>query len=220
MSTLELSALADRPYDGALLERELGRFAADLRFRASKRGPLMRKATGSLLELLEERGERTLQERWQAVENELWPQWEAGRSRLAPAKQWTWGTAALVLSRAVRPGWVVLPRARLSQWLGWLPAEHPLPASYARLQAAVAAVEWAGHADLKRRAGLLGLRILLAGGHGELEEIRDEDLKAVPVACAQGIDVLDAALCGLGVLARTPQRGAQRRLRRERLSPA
>jgi hypothetical protein len=42
----------------------------------------------------------------------------------------------------------------------------------------------------------------------------------VPVTVSSGSDVLDAALCQLGVFARTPMRGAARRLRNHRLSPA
>ncbi len=203
-----------------LLARELESFIGELRLRDTNRRSIMRRATGSLLELLDGRGERTLQDRWEAVERELWAEWDAGRGRLEPAKQWAWGTAALVLSRAVRPGWVVLPGARLSQWLGWLPTDHPLPARYASLRAAVSAVDWASDGEAKRRAALLGLRILLAHGYTELEEIRAEDLQTVPVGRSKGIDVLDSALCGLGVLSRTPQRGAQRRLRAGRRSPA
>ena len=42
----------------------------------------------------------------------------------------------------------------------------------------------------------------------------------MPVTVSSGSDVLDAALCQLGVFARTPMRGAARRLRNHRLSPA
>jgi len=219
VSSRDLSGLADRPYDGALLDRELKGFVGGLALDPDRRGT-MRRASGSLLELLDGRAQPTLQARWQAVESELWPDWVAGRGRLEPVIQWSWGAAALVLSRAVRPGWVLLPRARLSQWLGWLPAGHPLPGRHACLCEAVAQVDWARHPDLKRRAALLGLRVMLARGYTQLEEIRSGDLETVPVACATGIDVLDSALCQLGVLSRTPQRGAQRRLRRGRLSPA
>ena len=79
MSTRELSGLADRPYDRALLGRELERFAGRLRL-APHRQRMMRKAIGSLLELLEGCAEPTLQERWQAVEAELWPQGSRSRA--------------------------------------------------------------------------------------------------------------------------------------------
>jgi integrase len=214
-----LAALADRPYQGERLRARLTGFLETLRLGGHQCRDMQR-AAGSLLALLDERGERTLQERWETVESERWPGWDAGHGRLQPAKRWTWGASALVLSRAVRPGWILLPRARLSQWLGWLPEDHALPAEFARLQAAVAGVEWSHGQEPQRRAALLGLRVLLAGGHDTLEQIRDEDLKRVPVAAARGIDILDAVLCGVGALDRTPQQGAQRRLRRGRLSPA
>jgi hypothetical protein len=213
-----LAALADVRYDGERLERRLAEFMGMLRLGGAERRE-MRRATRAVVAVLDERGERTLQQRWEAVEVERWPAWNAGRDRLAPTKRWTWGTAALVLSRAVRPGWIVLPRARLSQWLAWLPAEDPLRAEFARLQMTVADVEWSAP-EAKRRAALLGLRVLLAGGRATLEEITGEDLQRVPVRSSDGINTLDAVLCQLGVLDRTPQQGAQRRLRRGRLSPA
>jgi integrase len=64
------------------------------------------------------------------------------------------------------------------------------------------------------------LRLVLAGGHRSIREITDEELRAVPVTAATGIDLLDAVLCQVGALGRTPQRGAQRRMRGRRLSPA
>ena len=42
----------------------------------------------------------------------------------------------------------------------------------------------------------------------------------MPVTVGSGSDVLDAALCSLGVLGRTPLRGAARRMRSRRLTPA
>jgi site-specific recombinase XerD len=63
------------------------------------------------------------------------------------------------------------------------------------------------------------MRILLAKGYSALREIREKDLTDDP-SWSKGADVLDAALCTLGVFARTPQQGASRRHRRGRLSPA
>jgi hypothetical protein len=88
------------------------------------------------------------------------------------------------------------------------------------LNARVAAVEWSVSEEQQRRAALLGLRIVLAGGYEGIGEITDGDLKAVPVEAARGVDLLDAVLCDIGALGRTPQRGAQRRMRRARRSPA
>ena len=83
MSSRDLSGLAERPYDGALLDRELQGFVGGLALDPDRRGT-MRRACGSLLELLDGRGEPTLQARWQAVESELWPEWVAAGGALSP----------------------------------------------------------------------------------------------------------------------------------------
>jgi len=216
---VDLAELRDTPFDAALLSARLEPFIDSLVF-GDERKRFTRHATASTIAILDATAGATLQERWERVETERWPRWDAGEDRPYPAKQWTWGPAALVLARAIRPGWTVLPRARLSQWLGWLPAGHPLRAVLADLQQRVAAVEWSVGAEPQRRAALLGLRLVLAGGYRSIREISDEDLKAVPVDVARGVDLLDAVLCDVGALGRTPQRGAQRRMRRARRPPA
>ena len=216
---IDLAALGDAPFDGALLQTRLGPFIDALTF-GRERERLMGNATSSLIAILDACPGATLQDRWECVESERWPRWEAGVDRPWPAKSWTWGPAALVLSRAIRPGWVLLPRARLSQWVGWLPAGHSLPAVLEDLKRRVAGVEWSVGVEPQRRAALLGLRLVLAGGYRAITQISDADLNAVPVDAARGVDLLDAVLCDAGGLDRTPQRGAQRRMRRSRQSPA
>ena len=215
----DLSAWGDEPLERGRLAGELEAFIAALRLGAERKRQ-MRHAVTSLLAVLEATSGATLQERWEHVEADRWPRWDAGVDRPSPAKNWTWGPAALVLSRAVRPGWTMLPRARVSQWLGWLPDSHPLAAVLADLKERVGAVEWSVGDEPQRRAALLGLRLVLAGGYRSIREISDEDLKAVPVAAANSIDLLDAVLCQAGALGRTPQRGAARRMRATRRSPA
>lgn len=215
----ELSVLRDAPLDAQMLAARLDAFIGLLTFNAERKRQ-MRRATTSLIAILDATPGATLQERWKRVEAERWPRWDAGVDRPWPAKNWTWGPAALVLSRAVRPGWRMLPRARVSQWLRWLPDGDPLPEVLEDLKRRVAAVEWSMGAEPQRRAAPLGLRLVLAGGYRSIGEITDEDLKAVPVDAANGIDLLDAVLCQAGASGRTPQRGAQRRMRRARRSPA
>jgi integrase len=215
----DLSGLCDAPLDAPALAASLKAFVASLTFGAERKRQ-MRHATASLAAILDATPGGTLQQRWERVEAEEWPRWDAGDDRPWPAKNWTWGPAALVLSRAVRPGWTLLPRARLSQWLGWLPDGHSLPDVFADLKWRVAGVEWSVGEEPQRRAALLGLRLVLAGGYQSIGEITDADLKAVPVDVARGLDLLDAVLCDVGALGRTPQRGAQRRMRSTRRSPA
>ena len=215
---MSATGLADRPFDREAIEAEL----AGLRCRLvldTKKKPLMGRACGSVVELLERTPGATLQERWTAVEEACWSEWEEGHGRLEPARQWTWGPAALVLSRAVRPGWELLSRARLSQWIGWLPADDPLPVQMAWLRERFGRIEWAG-GEIRQRGHLLGIRIMLRHGHTEAAQITEADLREVPLRVSQGMDALDAVLCEAGILDRSPRRGSQRRLRGRRLSPA
>jgi integrase len=113
----------------------------------------------------------------------------------------------------------LLSRARLSQWLAWLPADDPLNRELAWLRDRVGRIEWAAE-EGRRRGHLLGLRIMLHRGYTSAREITDGDLRAVPNRLHRGMDALDAVLCDAGVLRRSPQRGSQRRLRTGRLTPA
>lgn len=209
---------ADGPFDravtGAALEALCDRVLLDTGKRRS-----LRRACGSVLELLDQTPGATVQERWASIEAECWREWEVGEGRLVPAKQWTWGPAGLVLSRQVRPGWELLSRARLSQWLGWLPEDDPLNVQLRWLRERVGRIAWAGP-EVRRRGHLLGVRIILHRGYRTVGEITDADLRAVPDRVCRGMDALDAVLCAEGVLDRTPQRGSQRRLRTARLTPA
>ena len=210
--------LADVPFDRRALERELDALRARLSLHGEK-ARWMARAIGSVVELLDATPGASLQQRWSAIEQDWWACWEAGERRLAPERQWTWGPAALVLSRAVRPGWELLSRARLSQWLAWLPVDDPLARELAWLRDRVGRIEWESEEGC-RRGHLLGLRILLHRGYTSAREITDADLRAVPDRLYRGMDALDAALCEAGVLRRSPQRGSQRRLRTGRLTPA
>jgi integrase len=206
--------LADAPFDRRVLERELDGLRARLSLRGEK-ARWMERATGSVVELLDATPGATLQQRWSAIEQDRWARWEAGEQRLAPERQWTWGPAALVLGRAIRPGWELLSRARLSQWLAWLPASDPLERELAWPRDRVGRIEWES-AEGRRRGHLLGLRIMLRHGYTSPREITDADLRAVPDRVYRGMDALDAAMCEAGVL----RRSSQRRLRRRRLTPA
>jgi integrase len=210
--------LADEAWDAGAVARELDALQVRLSLRGEK-ARAMRQAVASLAALLEVTAGETLQQRWATIEQQRWPRWEAGRDRLVPIKRWTWGPAALVLSRSVRPGWELLSRARLSQWFGWLPAEDPLNVELRWLRERIERVDWAG-AEIRRRGHLLGLRIVLHRGYASAREITDADLAAVPARVSCGLDALDAVLCAEGVLARSPQRGSQRRLRTRRLTAA
>jgi hypothetical protein len=152
-------------------------------------------------------GGETLQERFVAFEREVWPY------------RWSAGVRAGVIARAVRPGWQgVMPAISPLHWIKPLPASDPLHVEHARLSAAIEALHWTRH-DAHHRAQTLGLRILLASGYARLDEITEDDLRAVAVEhLPRGIDALDGALCALGIFDRTPKRGPKRLVRTSRVS--
>ena len=209
--------LADRPYDGdallAAVEPLVDRLVMD-RTNQSK----MRLSTRELRMVLDGLPGDTLQERWSAFEWRVWPDWLRGIGR-APHDRWTFGVCALMISQAARPSWPFLECTYTRAWVKRLPPEAPLQTTAARLTPALENVAWATMA-LRDKALKNALRIMMVGGYSSLDQITDEDLRAVPVMVGSGSDVLDAALCSLGVLGRTPLRGAARRMRSRRLTPA
>jgi hypothetical protein len=71
---------------------------------------------------------------------------------------------------------------------------------------------------LRHLAVSSGLRLLLVRGYTTLNEIQDDDLKQFSTHYSKGIDVLDAALCALGIFARSPKHGSTRHSRRRPLT--
>ena len=159
----------------------------------------------------------TVQDRWNDFEARVWPEWVAGRDRIG-GEVWRWGTWAVVLTRTARPSWAFMKTGRVGQWLAHLPADDPLVTEAGVLAGAVDTLDWVS-LPTREVAVALGVRLLLVAGHGRLGAITEHDLLGVP-PCSKGQEALDAALCRLGILARTPKRGIARRLRVGRLSPA
>ena len=191
--------------------------AAASRFRVEDR-PRVLAACRALCLALDTCPGRTVHERWVTFEQTIWPAWVAGRHRPSP-NWWTGGVRVAVTARLVRPSWALLREAHLPKWIARLPEDDALRQQQVALQQATAAVSWAT-ASFQQQAVNLGLRILLTRGYATLGEITDEDVRAIPAGAGKGSDVLDAALCLLGVLGRTPQRGTGRHARRTRLTPA
>jgi hypothetical protein len=181
-------------------------------------GSSMRRAIGLLAETLQGLAGERLVDRWTAFEQQVWPRWTAGKDRPPLGALWTWGVWAAVCSRAVQPGWPVLSIARVSQWVAKLPADDPLLVSTQRLRAAIDGLRW-GSAAYRAAAVTTGTKLLLASGRDDLEELTDGDMRSLPRGIG-GADILDMALCGLGIFDRTPLRGTTRHGRTRRLSPA
>lgn len=183
-----------------------------LRFEANDKGRLVR-GCKDLVDALDRCNGQTLQERWTSFEETIWPKWRAGEDR-NPTHRWMWGVRVIVMARFVRPSWEWIAWVHMPRWVARLPAGDPLLDQHDRLAKAVGLITWAGPL-VQLRAVTNGLRMLLVRGYASLSELTEEDLKAIPPQ-STGTDVLDAALCSLGVFNRTPQRGPTRRHRRSR----
>jgi integrase len=203
-------------FDADAVMADLERTVREWRFSAGETGRMVCRCE-EMVGVLADCAGVTVQDRWDDFETRLWPDWAAGRNRIG-GELWRWGTWALILTRAVRPSWAVMATGRVAQWLGRLPDHDPLIVQAATLGAAVESLDWVSGRG-RELAVSLGVKVLLVGGHYQLDAITDHDLAGIP-ATTKGQDALDAALCRLGILARTPKRGITRRRRVGRLSPA
>lgn len=160
---------------------------------------------------------RTLQTRWDHFEQTIWPRWLADDDRPESA-QWMGGPRALVLARRAIPTWTWLGGVPFQRWVARLPANHEWRQAHDRLRSETASIPWKSRGS-QDKAVSVGLRVLIARGYSALGEITDDDLAQIPSG-TRGQDGLDVALCRLGILTRTPQRGTTRRSRRPRRTVA
>ncbi len=213
------AACAEEPYDGELLVARLCAAINTQGFDSSARPGLLR-ACHALRAALDHCAGDTVQERWAAFEAHIWPAWVHGRDRPPDCGwHWTGGPRAAITARLVRPSWALISGVHLLRWVAHLPEDDPLRQQRLVLGRAIDGLTWVTTALQRDHAAVLGLRIVVTRGYGSVAEITEHDLLDVPAATAGG-DILDAALCALGIFARTPERGARRRARRERLAPA
>lgn len=203
------------PFDAIELIDELTTAVAGWRFSAGNEGRMERRCE-QFVSVLEGCPGSTLQDRWDHFEVNVWSRWVAGHDRVG-GEFWRWATWAVVLTRAARPGWGYMVTGRVAQWLLHLPAGDPLAGQADLLRGTMEGFDWVSPRG-REVAVSLGIRVLLVGGRPQVDAITDADLAGVP-SHTKGQDILDAALCRLGVLARTPKRGITRRLRVGRLSP-
>ena len=155
---------------------------------------------------------RTLQERWTAFESTVWKRWTAGEDRPCQPYHWAWGPRMAVMTRLIVPSWEWTRDVYLMNWIVTLPETDSLFRQHDRLVRAPNKVSWASEHS-RHKAARSSLRLMLARGYHELTEITDADLERMS-SDDRGADVLDAALCSLGVFGRTPLRGSSRKNRR------
>ena len=111
-----------------------------------------------------------------------------------------------------RPPMEWLCDLRVNQWIMRFPEEDALVQQHQLLLDATAAIRWASPHS-RHLAVSSGLRLLLVRGYTTLSDIQDDDLKQLSTHYSKGIDVLDAALCSLGIFARSPKHGSTRHSR-------
>jgi hypothetical protein len=210
------ACLTDEIYDGGRMLAELEGVITRSAMTEDRRRRTVR-SSGELVTVMDGLAGETLQDRWRAFEWQVWPHWLAGVGRTGDSR-WSFAVAMLVAVQAVRPSWPFLECTYTRKWVRRLPEDAPLQIAYEQLMTAVDAVAWSS-APFREKAVKTGLRVMMVAGHTELEHVTDEDLRGVPLTVSSGGDVLDAALCSLGVLGRTPLRGAARRMRSQRLTP-
>ncbi len=177
------------------------------------------------LDALDQAEGETLQTRWQFFEEHTFPKWRAGERNPLMGNTWRDGVNALILGRFILPGWQPLHGLRMQQVIRRLPESDPLQQQYERLSEAVESLHWARYPIKRGLAVDRGMKLMLVNGYQVLEEIQEGDLfngtRSDPFGyMGVGSDILDGALCGLGIFERTPRRNSSRRLRTERLTLA
>ncbi len=203
------------PYDPHVFLDQLTLAMENMRFHQHARQQISQ-TFEALCRALENCQGITLQERWQDFEQQIWPQWLAGRDRPA-GRWWTGGVRVAVTARLVRPGWDFLCTSSTATWMKYVPEHGSLAYQIKRLKETLASLSWA-RPEMRAAALNAGLRLLLARDYHALEQITEQDLLDIPSAAELGSDTLDAALCALGIFSRTPKRAGSRHLRKERLS--
>jgi len=207
-------SLSDALYDRAALRSRSDEVIASLRITHEDKSK-MRGACRHLMDALDHCPGITLQQRWRDFEKTVWPAWASNIDR--PCTLWTWGARVLVPARIVVPSMDWLCDLRVNQWVVRFPEDDALVQQHRLLLDATAAIRWAS-AHSRHLAVSSGLRLLLVRGYTKLNEIQDDDLKQLSTHYSKGIDVLDAALCALGVFPRTPRHGSTRHSRRRLLT--
>jgi integrase len=215
MKTLPMKpSLAAHPYDRSALLSLSDQIIASLRFDDEDKSKA-RNACQHLADALSRCRGRTLQHRWRGFEKSIWPLWQKGVGR--PCVLWTWGARVIVPARVVVPTMEWLSDVRVNQWIMRFPVKDPLVQQHNLLLRAASGIRWAS-AHSQHLAVCSGLRLLLTHGYEGLHQIQDEDLKALSLRYSKGMDVLDAALCSLGVFSRSPKHGSTRHSRRRLLT--
>ncbi|MGA8594014.1 MAG: site-specific integrase [Bryobacteraceae bacterium] len=212
--TTQRTLLRTQPFDESALLKRADEIVATLRLNAEDKRKAVN-ACNKLGEALDRCRGRTLQDRWNDFERSVWPKWSRGKD--GPCELWTWGARVIIPARVVVPTMSWLSDVHITQWIERFPDNDPLVQQYDLLLKAAAGVRWASPHS-QRLAVCSGIRLLLTHDYDTVQQIKDEDLKALTLHYSKGMNVLDAALCALGVFSRSPKHGSTRHSRRRMLT--
>jgi integrase len=170
------------------------------------------------LDALDQCEGKMLHERWQFFEEHHLPRWHSGERNPLMGNTWRYGINVLIVARLILPSWRSVYGFRIQDLLVRLPESELLRQQWEMLRQGVEAVHWAKNPTKKSLAVDRGVKLMLMRGYLRLEEVKEADLfngKAHDGSGYMGVgaDILDGALCTLGVFARTPKRNSSRRLR-------
>jgi integrase len=175
------------------------------------------------LDALDECEGQRLQDRWRCFERRVFPKWSAGEQNPPMGTTWRAGVNVLVLGRFILPGWISLYRLSIGEAMKKIPETSVLKQQYQVLKQSVDALRWAKNPVKRSLAVDRGIKVMLVRGYEGVAEIQEADLfndsRSEPFGYAGvGSDILDGALCRLGVFKRTPRRNSSRRLRQRKLT--
>lgn len=171
-----------RVYEPAAIAQRLEEIVATYPLTGRERRDMLVGAA-ELLTVLDRLPGDTLQNRWRALEDSVWPKWVKGNER---PSHWNYAVRIFVVARLVRPGWPLLARVRASQWFERVHPEDPFARELAALRAGIWKVSWVADRALSDAYGL-GTKLLLVNGYSHLSEIKEQDLKDVPRFVGHGL---------------------------------
>ncbi|WGF90778.1 tyrosine-type recombinase/integrase [Marinivivus vitaminiproducens] len=222
LERVEVQRIRAAPYDRTALEPFVLDWARYLnhpavRPRHNPTAYLITQGVGHLFDHLDGLEGTTLAARWANFEI-FWIETVKGRGRTA-ARFSNGVFLTLLVLRLVVPSHAFLSRYKALNWIRLLlPPKAPLRAMLELVSAAIRDLPTMSYSQSVRVAALnLATGIILTNDYWSLSEFKDVDLlDARPNSTSRfklGADVLDAALCTMGVFDRTPLRGIMRKRR-------
>lgn len=203
----------DRPVIAGFLSDWVHQLCApDVRERRRGDAHLLKQGVPHFCDHLDRLQGATLAERWSCFER-FWIAEVKGRKATGRHLQAAVFVPAIIM-RMVAPSMLFLRNYKPVNWIrGLLPTAAPLRGTVDELARAIDRLQNHVYSEETKAGALhLGVKMLLTTDCWDLRDVREADLIDVWQQSGRctGADALDAALCSLGVFARTPLRGIAR----------